>query len=127
VLIKKDFAGKIQIRRKVKTKMATVGDFKKEFIDSVEGNLRCSQCKKVPRNATVTWCSKHHLMCQSCFNGLRDQFGKSQYGWVESPSKSPNYNFKKVNNNFFVALYQAVHASGCFKNTTQTPKAGHPL
>jgi hypothetical protein len=84
--------------------MATADDFKKEFMDSVEGNLSCSICKKVPRNATVTWCSEHHLICLSCYNGPDNgkQFGKSQFGWVESPSKSLNYNFKKVNNLFLI-------------------------
>jgi hypothetical protein len=39
----------------------------KEVMD----NLVCSQCKKLPSNATVSWCSAHHLMCQSCYDHHR--------------------------------------------------------
>jgi hypothetical protein len=35
-------------------------------MDSLEKNLTCIKCKRVPRNATVSWCSAHHLWCQSC-------------------------------------------------------------
>jgi large subunit ribosomal protein LP2 len=51
--------------------MATADDFRKEFMDNVEENITCSKCKKVPRNATVSWCSAHHLMCQSCHESKR--------------------------------------------------------
>jgi hypothetical protein len=38
--------------------------------DLLEKNVTCSKCKMVPRNATVAWCSAHHLMCLSCYNRL---------------------------------------------------------
>jgi hypothetical protein len=45
-------------------------NFKKEFMDNVEKYLTCSICKKVPRNAIVSWCSAQHLICKSCFDSL---------------------------------------------------------
>jgi hypothetical protein len=44
-----------------------VFNFKKEFIASLEQYLTCSKCKKVPRDANVSWCTEHHLMCQDCY------------------------------------------------------------
>jgi hypothetical protein len=42
----------------------------KVFVDNLEKYLTCSKCKKVPRNATVSWCSAQHLICKSCFDSL---------------------------------------------------------
>jgi hypothetical protein len=58
--------------------MATADDFRKEFMDNVEENITCSKCKKVQRNATVSWCSAHHLMCQSCYDSNSRQL-KNNY------------------------------------------------
>jgi hypothetical protein len=50
---------------------------KKEVVDSLEENVTCSQCKKVPRNATISWCTEHHLMCQTCYDSLSGNGKKS--------------------------------------------------
>jgi hypothetical protein len=42
----------------------------KEVVDNLVKNVTCSQCKKVPRKATISWCTAHHLMCQSCYDSL---------------------------------------------------------
>jgi hypothetical protein len=42
--------------------------FKKEFMDNLEENLTCSKCNEVPRIATVSWCTAHHLMCKRCYD-----------------------------------------------------------
>jgi hypothetical protein len=46
-------------------------NFNKELMEDLEKHLICTTCKKVPRNATVSWCSKHHLMCESCYETKR--------------------------------------------------------
>jgi hypothetical protein len=38
---------------------------------NLEENLICYKCKKVPRNAIVSWCRAQHLMCQSCYDITR--------------------------------------------------------
>jgi hypothetical protein len=40
---------------------------KKGFMDSLEANLTCWSCAKVPRKATVSMCTGNHLMCQNCY------------------------------------------------------------
>jgi hypothetical protein len=52
----------------VKQDLSKVVILKKEFMDVLQESVTCSKCKKVPRNATVSWCSAHHLMCQSCYD-----------------------------------------------------------
>jgi hypothetical protein len=50
-----------------------VYNFKKKFMANLEKNITCSKCKKVPRDATVSWCSAHHLICQSCYDTNKKQ------------------------------------------------------
>jgi hypothetical protein len=56
-----------------------VFNFKKEFMANLEEYLTCSECDEVPRNATVSWCSAHHLMCKSCYDITRLETG--YYCW----------------------------------------------
>jgi hypothetical protein len=75
----KIFSVKIQLLKKTEAKkMATTDrNMKKEdkvlnvnkvFVDNLEEYLTCSKCKKVPRNAIVSWYSAQDLICKSCFD-----------------------------------------------------------
>jgi hypothetical protein len=79
----KTFSVKIEMSKKIETeaqKMASANPNLKQgekvltvnqaFVDNLEENVTCSKCKKVSRNATVSWCSAHHLMCQSCYDSM---------------------------------------------------------
>jgi hypothetical protein len=77
----KIFSVKIQLSKKTEPKkMATADEIMKKedrvlnvnkaFMDNLEEYLTCSKCKKVPRNAIVSCCSAHHLICKSCFDSL---------------------------------------------------------
>jgi hypothetical protein len=43
-------------------------NFKKELMANLEEHLTCSECKEVPKSATIFWCSAHHLVCQICYD-----------------------------------------------------------
>jgi hypothetical protein len=57
-------------------------DVNKAFLGNLVENLTCFKCKKVPRNATVSWCSAHHLMCQSCIQAHLCQSSSQSMQWV---------------------------------------------
>jgi hypothetical protein len=60
----------------VKKTDRVVLNVKKEFMDKLEENLTCFQCKKVTRNPTVSWCSAHHLMCNACYYLLKGRHAR---------------------------------------------------
>jgi hypothetical protein len=84
----------LQLTLRMGTAKQELLNFKKESMDNVEENLACSKCKKVPRNAIVSWCSAQHLICKSCFDSsatyIYDNNMKSGTG-VHCTSRNRHY------------------------------------
>jgi hypothetical protein len=55
------------------------------FLKNLEKTLYCSTCQKISRNATVSWCSAHHLMCQSCYDSMRHQKASTSLFYFMAP------------------------------------------